>query len=157
GIRDHLDPETDFGISPDDVLHMDRVNHTGSKTPTRAPGVTTMSTDQLAAILETGNPLVIDTMNASWHRSVPGAVGMVFNGNTHGTFSDETQKRLERKLHDLTGGDMVKPIVAMGFNAARFDSYNLALRLRHAGYTNVYWYRGGREAWEAAGLPETKV
>jgi hypothetical protein len=27
------------------------------------------------------------------------------------------------------------------------DGYNLALRIRHAGYPNVYWYRGGREAY----------
>ena len=52
---------------------------------------------------------------------------------------------------------MAKPIVAMSFNAARFDGYNLTLRLRHAGYTNVYWYRGGREAWEVAGMPEDVV
>jgi rhodanese-related sulfurtransferase len=25
------------------------------------------------------------------------------------------------------------------------------------GYTNVLWYRGGREAWEVAGLPETEL
>jgi hypothetical protein len=49
---------------------------------------------------------------------------------------------------------MAKPIVAMTFNVAQFDGYNLALRIRHAGYTNVYWYRGGREAWEVAGKPE---
>jgi hypothetical protein len=52
---------------------------------------------------------------------------------------------------------MAKPIVAMSFNVSFFDGYNLALRLRHAGYANVYWYRGGREAWEVAGLPETEV
>ena len=40
---------------------------------------------------------------------------------------------------------------------AHFAGYNLALRVRHAGYANVYWYRGGREAWEVAGLPETEV
>jgi hypothetical protein len=49
------------------------------------------------------------------------------------------------------------PIVAVGFNSERFDGRNLALRLVALGYTNVYWYRGGREAWEVAGLPETKV
>ena len=52
---------------------------------------------------------------------------------------------------------MTNPIVAMDFNVARFDGYNLALRIRHAGYTNVYWYRGGREAWEVAGNPEEVV
>ena len=32
-------------------------------------------------------------------------------------------------------------------------SYNAALRAINAGYTNVKWYRGGIEAWKAAGLP----
>jgi adenylate cyclase len=153
GNRDHLDPNVDFGVPPDDVLH----EYLENKTPTTAPGVTTVNTEQLMAMLENVKPLVIDTMDASPGRSVPGAVGLYFNGNTHGSFADAAQKRLEQKLRALTGGDMAKPIVAMGFNVARFDGYNLALRVRHAGYTNVYWYRGGREAWEVAGLPETEV
>ena len=73
------------------------------------------------------------------------------------SFTDEVQKRLERKLRELTGGEMAKPIVAVGWNAAFPDGYNIALRIRHAGYTNVYWYRGGREAWEVAGKPEEVV
>jgi hypothetical protein len=92
----------------------------------------------------------------TWYRSVPGAVGLDLHGNTHGTFTDEVQKRFERKLHELTAGDMTMPIVAVGWNAATFGGYNLALRIRHAGYANVYWYRGGREAWEVAGKPNRK-
>jgi hypothetical protein len=152
GSRDHLDPNADFGVAPDEVLHAGF-----GKTPTTVPGVTTLSTEQLAAMLGTKKPLVIDTMDATWYRSVPGAIGLDFRGNTHGTFTDATQKRLEQKLRAVTGGDMAKPIVAMGFNVVRFHSYDLALRVRHAGYTNVYWYRGGREAWEAAGKPEDVV
>jgi 3-mercaptopyruvate sulfurtransferase SseA len=108
-------------------------------------------------MLQNEKPLVIDTMVNSWHSSVPGAVGLDFNGSTHGTFDDAIQRRLEAKVRELTGGDMAKPIVSMSFNVVFFDSYNIALRLRHAGYTNVYWYRGGREAWEVAGLPEGPV
>ena len=119
--------------------------------------MTTVNTEQLASMLNTQKPLVIDTMDASWYRSIPGAVGLDISRNTHGTFTDSLQKRLEQKMRALTGGDMAKPIVAMSFNVARFDGYNLALRLRHAGYTNVYWYRGGREAWEVAGMPEDVV
>jgi hypothetical protein len=37
--------------------------------------------------------------------------------------------------------------------AARWTGYNLALRLITLGYRQVLWYRGGREAWEVAGLP----
>ncbi len=64
------------------------------------------------------------------------------------------QERLRRKLDVLTSGDRSKPIVTVGWNSERFDGYNLALRLVHMGFTEVYWYRGGREAWEVAGLPE---
>jgi len=108
-------------------------------------------------MLETNKPLVVDDMENSWHRSVPGAVGLDFHGNTHGTFANAVQQRHEQKLRALTGGDTARPIVAMGLNAALFDGYNLALRIRHAGYPNVYWYRGGREAWEVAGKPEDVV
>ncbi|MGC1407469.1 MAG: adenylate/guanylate cyclase domain-containing protein [Acetobacteraceae bacterium] len=153
GNRDHLDPDADFGVPPDDVLHEDMLG----KTPTTAPGVTTLSTQQFAQMLDDEKPLVIDTMSNSWYRSVQGAVGLDFRGNTHGTFDDEIQKRLDLKVRELTGGNMGRPIVAMSFNVSFFDGYNLALRLRHAGYTNVYWYRGGREAWEVAGRPEEVV
>lgn len=140
-------------MAPDNVLHEDLEG----ETPTTAPGVTTVNTEQLASMLKTQKPLVIDTMDASWYRSVPGAVGLDIKGFTHGSFTDAVQKRVEQKLHALIGDDMAKPIVAMGFNVARFDGYNLAQRLRHAGYTNVYWYRSGREAWEVADNPEDVV
>jgi tetratricopeptide (TPR) repeat protein len=156
GVRDHLDPETDFGLTADDVLHRyNRLLPDG--TPMAAPGVTTIRTEQLAAMLEHDKSLVIDSMAWTWYRSVPGAVGLDLSGDVRGTFTDEVQRRLERKLRELTGGDMAKPIVAMSFNVARPDGYNLALRIRHAGYTNVYWYRGGREAREVAGKPEAEV
>jgi class 3 adenylate cyclase/TolB-like protein/Tfp pilus assembly protein PilF len=153
GIRDHLDPDADFGVASDDILH----EYLEGKTPTTARGVTTVSTEQLAVMLEKERPLVIDTMLYSWYRSVPGAVGLDFRGHTHGTFTDLVQKRLEQKLRTLTDGDMARPIVAMTFNVAQFDGYNLAVRIHHAGYGNVYWYRGGREAWEVAGKPEDEV
>ena len=67
GSRDHLDPDADFGVAPDKVLHEDYFE---GKTPTTAPGVTTVNTEQLASMLKTQQPLVIDTMDSSWHRSV---------------------------------------------------------------------------------------
>ena len=123
GGRDHLDPDADFGVASDTVLH----ENLEGETPTTAPGVTTVNTEQLASMLNTQKPLVIDTMDASWYRSIPGAVGLDISRNTHGTFTDAVQKRLKQKLRALTGDDMAKPIVAMAFNVARFDGYNLAL------------------------------
>ena len=74
-----------------------------------------------------------------------------------GTLPDEFQARLSLKTQQLTPGDRDTPIVTMGWNAERYQGRNLALRLVALGYTNVYWYRGGREAWEVAGLPENEV
>jgi adenylate cyclase len=79
------------------------------------------------------------------------------NAGHGGTTADEFQSRLRAKMQELTHGDLSRPIVAIGWNSERFDGRNLALRLVALGYTNVYWYRGGREAWEVAGLPETEV
>jgi 3-mercaptopyruvate sulfurtransferase SseA len=95
-------------------------------------------------------------MMNSWGRSIPGAVGLNDAGWGDST-SDEMQERLRRKMSALAGGDLNKPIVAMGWNSERFDGRNLALRLVALGYTQIYWYRGGREAWEVAGQPETEM
>jgi rhodanese-related sulfurtransferase len=79
------------------------------------------------------------------------------NAGLGGSYTDATQDHLRSKLHELTAGDLSRPVVAVGWNSERFDGRNLALRLTTLGYTRVYWYRGGREAWEVNGLPETDV
>jgi adenylate cyclase len=152
GERDHADEDADFGVVPDGALHMDLVG----LTPTSAPGAKTIRTPDLVHLLAERRPLVIDTMTASWHRSIPGAVGLQYSG-FGGSFADTLQARLREKLHALTNGDLTKPIVAVGFNSEWFDGRNLALRLLALGYREVYWYRGGREAWEVNNLPETDL
>ena len=74
-----------------------------------------------------------------------------------GSFADNAQHRLRRKLQELMRGDLCKPIVAVGWNSERFGGYNLALRLVALGYIQVYWYRGGFEAWQVNGVPETDL
>ena len=126
------------------------------RTPTEAPGVTTIRTADLSRLLAEARPVVIDTVTNSWGRSLPGAVGLRFAG-LGGRLADAAQDHLRAKMQQLTAGDLRRPIVAVGWNSERFDGRNLALRLAALGYTHVYWYRGGREAWEVVGLPETKL
>ena len=95
-------------------------------------------------------------MTYTWGQSLPGAVGLRYAG-LGGSLADEAQERLRSKMRDLTDGNAHAPIVAAGWNSERFDGRNLALRLAVMGYTQVYWYRGGREAWEVNGLPETNL
>ena len=149
GLRDHADEDTDFGIAADDALHTDYE----APTPKTAPGVRTIRTPDLAALLEQRKPLVLDT--TPWGRSIPGAIGL--RAGIGGTIHDEYQERLGRKIQQLTGGNLTMAIIALGWNAERFQGRNLALRLVALGCTEVYWYRGGREAWEAAGLPEAEL
>jgi rhodanese-related sulfurtransferase len=44
-------------------------------------------------------------------------------------------------------------IVVMGTGPAGSQSYFTARRFADAGFGRIYWYRGGEEAWAAAGLP----
>jgi hypothetical protein len=150
GIRDHVDEDADAGLPADDVLHADYE----APTPIAVPGARTIRTPDLAALIERRKPLVIDTN--PWGGSVPDAVGL-WGAGIGGDLSDEFQARLGRKIQQLTGGDRTVPVVAMGGNAERFQGRNLALRLVALGYADVYWYRGGREAWEVAGLPVTEL
>jgi TolB-like protein len=150
GIRDHADEDADTGVPADEVLH----TNYEAPTPSSVPGARIIRTADLAALIEQRKPLVIDTN--PWGGSIPDAVGL-WGAGVGGDTSDEFQARLDRKTQQLTGGDRTAPVVAMGSNAERFQGRNLALRLVALGYTQVYWYRGGREAWEVAGLPETEL
>jgi adenylate cyclase len=155
GHRDHADEDADFGVASDDKLQ----NFAGP-TPTTVPGATTICTAELERLLAVGKPIVIDTLSYFWGRSLPGAIGLAVVSRDvgwGGSTSDARQDRLRKKMQALTKGDLSTPIVAVGFNSERFDGRNLALRLVALGYTQVYWYRGGREAWEVNGLPETGV
>jgi adenylate cyclase len=152
GERDHADENADFGLPADDVLHSEVAAHT----PTSTPGVKPIRTADLSQFIIDAHPLIIDTVSNSWGRSLPGAVGLRFVG-LGGSTSDAAQAHLRAKMTELTSGKLDKPIVAIGWNSERFDGRNLALRLAALGFTNVYWYRGGREAWEVAGLPEEEL
>jgi hypothetical protein len=152
GLRDHAEEDADFGVPADGNLH----NRISGLTPTTAPGATTIRTAELRRLLDDRKPIIIDTQ---WHltgQSIPGAYALRDAG-LGGSMSDAMQDHLRKKMFELAKGDLGTAIVAVGWNSEAFDGYNLTLRLVALGYTHVYWYRGGLEAWEVAGLPKTKV
>ena len=65
-------------------------------------------------------------------------------------FSSAVQERFQRKVVELTKGDLTASVIALCANAERLTAYNLAVRLVEVGHTNVYWYRGGLKAGEQA-------
>ena len=150
GIRDHADEDADPGLPATDALS----DVYDAPTPIGVPGARTIRTPDLVALLEQRKPLVLD-MNP-WGATIPGAIGLWGTG-IGGSLSDEYQEPLGRKMAHLTGGNHAAPIVTVGWNAERHQGRNLALRLAALGYTEIYWYRGGREAWMAANLPVAEV
>ena len=150
GLRDHADEDADPGLPADDALHEEYE----ASTPVRAPGAGTIRTPDLAALLKKRCPLVLDTVYRG--DSIPGAIGL-WGAGIGGSFGDEHQHRLGTRIEQLTGRDRTTPVVTVAWNAERYQGRNLALRLVALGHTDVYWYRGGREAWMAAGLPTAEV
>jgi tetratricopeptide (TPR) repeat protein len=151
GLRDHADEDEDFGVMGSNQLES---NGTAGRTPMTAPGITTLRTARVFALLTHSKPLVIDTIG--YGRSLPGAVGLPYAGGG-GSFEDGLQDRLRFKMQQLTRANAAMPIVTVGWNSERWSALNLALRLVALGYTNVNWYRGGRESWELSELPQREI
>jgi TolB-like protein/DNA-binding winged helix-turn-helix (wHTH) protein len=152
GLRDHADEDANFGVA---AITTPRDGFPGY-TPTTSPQFATIHTRELSELLAQRRPLVIDAMTWWWGVSLPGAVGLPKSG-IGGRLDDAVQTQLQRKVLALADGDLARPVVAVGWNSESFDGYNLALRLSAMGFREVFWYRGGREAWEVAGLPEAPL
>ena len=129
-------------------------------TPNTITGGTVVDTAQLAKMMDSVHPLLLDvaekdrkppTMGkdmiwAPTHSSIPGAVFLQGGGN--GTDGSGYADAFKTRLAALTGGDMNKPIVTF-CHPDCWGSYNAAKRLVGLGYKHVYWYRDGVEGWQA--------
>lgn len=148
----YADEKTDWSVSPrNDLL----IGGYHARTPTTVPGVRTASTTELLALLSTDPSVVlVDVLGGSAHAALPQSVWLVDAGLGKG-FDDALQAKLSGRLAQLMGGDRQRAVVFYCLSAECWLSYNTALRARHLGYRNVAWYRGGIEAWKAAGLPTT--
>ena len=137
----------DFGVPPTNQL---RPGQFHAPTPTAVPGAQTVGTEALMQAMAGGVRLVvIDVLGGQY--SLPNAFVAPALGNP-GSLNDQTQQQAVQWLRQITGGDSSIPIVVYCGGPQCWLSYNAALRTVAAGYGNVYWYRGGLEAWQMAGL-----
>jgi PQQ-dependent catabolism-associated CXXCW motif protein len=149
------DSETqNFGVPPIAVI---RVNNYEGPTPTVITGARTITTPQLRDLLASPHPpLLIDVLGGDPDTSLPGAILFSQAGFGYG-FNDEVEQRLARHLAQLTHGNYAAPMVFFCLSKTCWLSHNAAVRAVSLGYTNVMWYRGGRNAWMSAGLPMEPV
>jgi len=138
----------DYGVPPTNQLRSGQFH---AATPTAIPGGTFVSTDVLMNALQSGGDVIlIDVLGGQY--SLPNA--FVAPGLAQaGSFNDRTQQQAAQWLSQITGGNKESAIVVFCSDPQCWLSYNAALRVINAGYTAVYWYRGGLQAWQMAGLP----
>jgi tetratricopeptide (TPR) repeat protein len=155
GLRDHVPEDAEYGLASDDALH----SGVFGPTPTTVPGAKTIRTNELRELIGgPQKPIILDMNMKADGYTLPGATGIrAYRDFVGGSLDNAAQDHLRRWMLALTGGDLARPIVTVGWNAERWTARNVALRLVALGYTNVYWYRGGKEVWEANGLPEVPV
>jgi len=138
----------DMGVQAKDTLE----SNVGSPTPMTIPGgqrVTT--TDVQRMIASNRDVLLIDVLVDPHNATLQGAHYLPAAGKP-GTFNDADQTLTAQGLQTLTGGRRDRPLVFFCAGSACWESYNAVLRARAAGYTQLYWYRGGLASWSAAGL-----
>jgi PQQ-dependent catabolism-associated CXXCW motif protein len=124
-------------------------------TPVTHPAAKTISTYQLLQLLKRDN--LVTTINSL--NSKNDVREVIYGGywiDNIGGFGAPYRKKLEKAL-----GEIIKnkddPIVFYCQSAKCWVSYNAALHAAKLGYNNLYWFRGGIDAWKDAGLPISKV
>jgi|HubBroStandDraft_4_1064222.scaffolds.fasta_scaffold09468_4 PQQ-dependent catabolism-associated CXXCW motif protein len=140
-----------YEIKPQAVLKQD---HIGSETPMTIPGGQVAGTLELRAALETGKLrgapfILIDAWADTEHETIPKAVRITYAGNS-GNFHDNYEDELAEKLKALTGDNRDMSLVFYCTGSKCWESYNACLRAIFLGYSHVYWYRGGVNAWRDA-------
>jgi PQQ-dependent catabolism-associated CXXCW motif protein len=126
-------------------------------TPLQIAGARTITTIELKNMLASDRPpALIDVIGGQQTFTLPHAVWLRDAGvGRH--LDDDVQAWFDYKLAELTGHDKSYPLVFFCASRMCWLAHNATLRALDLGYTNISWYRGGRDAWQAAGLPMVRV
>jgi len=154
GEHGYADEDRDWGIAPTNRLRQPPYH---GPTPLQIPGAQLVNTRELQAMVAgSGSPILIDVLSGEGHLTLAGAA-WISGAGRGANFLDPVQSTLVPLLAQLAGGDKTRPMVFFCASAQCWLSYNAALRAVAAGYSSVYWYRGGIDAWIAAGLPTART
>jgi PQQ-dependent catabolism-associated CXXCW motif protein len=138
-----------------------RISLYRSPTPEQAAGATVIGTEQLQSLLnQSRKPLLIDVYRRQWlqgrfiedepHANLPGSHWLANTGD--GELSAQWSDYFSRYLRRFSDGRLDQPTVFY-CRADCWLSWNAVKRAKALGYSEVYWYRDGLDAWQAAGLP----
>jgi len=138
----------DMGVPATDQLHSGQMH---GPTPASIPGGRLVTTQELVQLVQSGQPyLLFDVLGSG--QTMPGAIS-VLPASQPGDFNDQVSQQLGQFLGQVTQGNRQVPMIFYCASVQCWMSYNAALRAIKLGYSNVLWYRGGLETWQAIGGP----
>ena len=145
------DDETqDLGVPPGSSTI--RTSNFEAPTPTKIVGAETITTPQMRDLLKASPaPVAIDVLDGNRTITMPGALWWPWAG-FGSSLKDDTETRFAAALAKATGGNKATAVVFFCRSKTCWLSTNAVIRAVSLGYKNVYWYRGGLEAWRGAGL-----
>ena len=140
------DERKDYGVSATKYPRA-RSSGYGTATPTEIPGAKVVTTQELISMLASeSKPIVVAAYGAQ--KTVAG--GVVMDGAGEDRLLGPDKDRFANALSGLTAGDKARPVVFYCHGPKCWLSYNATLHALELGYSNVFWYRGGRDAWKEA-------
>lgn len=123
-----------------------------TETPTTLAGAKNVTADEVKKMLDSGVP-VIDTRVAAEYaeKTIKGAKSVPYKEKSAKAASfDASQDQFDlAKLPQ----DKAAPIVFFCNSGECWKSYKASTVAIKAGYTKVYWFRGGFPEWMHSGLP----
>lgn len=134
----------DYGVPPQDRLQ----TNLHGPTPTSIPGGKLITTDGVLSLYQQSNQnglIVFHVLGPG--PTLPNAQNAA-PASQPGSFDDQTQQQFGQYLQQVTQGNRGRPLVFYCQSTQCWMSYNAALRAIRMGFTQVYWYRGGIEAWQ---------
>ncbi len=142
-----------------------RLDDYRAPTPETVPGGVVIDTEAAYQLWQAGGAIWVDVLpaprrpenlppQALWmpvpRRNIPGSLWLPDVGR--GALNPELEAYFRTHLEDATDGVHNRQIVFYCL-AECWMSWNATKRAAAWGYTNLYWYRDGIDAWEAARLP----
>ena len=142
-----------------------RMDNYRAPVPETVAGATTVSTQQLKAMIDAGGVVLVDVLPAPrkppdmlpgvpWmpvpHHNLPSSIWLPEVGR--GKIPVSVNAYFQDNLAKATGNDKDRPVVIY----CRIDcwmSWNAAKRAASYGYTAIHWYPMGIEGWEFENLP----
>ena len=128
--------------------------------PKTLTGATTLSTEELEALIQASQPLLIDVLpktkqpdwwpeNQVWlpepHVTIPSAYWLPEIG--FGTINEQVEIVFKQFMHEMTEDRLDYPVVLFCRENC-WISWNAAKRLVGYGYSQVYWFPDGIDGWQ---------